>query len=227
MSFAAGADLSKERLRQGRAGVACGLALAFELGVALLERAQGRVGAADRALSGGAFGIALPLLCFFLVSRACGAANLREAVAPLARHGLGRRSLVLGLALPPALVAAAFAALGSVLVVCVTRGLGDPDLFRDIATSVWIGLVAGPAYVAAFIGFSALGRAGGGRSWLLLADFVLGAGSSFVAFPWPKSHVRNLLGGSATLELSQLAALLALLGTSLAFLGLGTLRNSR
>jgi hypothetical protein len=207
--------------------MACVLSLAFQLGVALLERAQGRVGAADRALAGGAFGIAVPLLSYFLVSRACGGRSLREAVAPLARHGLDRRQLLLGLAVPPALVAAALAALGGVLVVGVTRGLGDPLLGRDALTSLWIGLVSGPAYVAAFLGASALGRAGRGRSWLLLADFVLGAGDSFVALPWPKAHVRNLLGGSATLELSQLAALLALLGMSFAFLLLGVSRSPR
>ncbi|RYZ06933.1 MAG: hypothetical protein EOO73_14190 [Myxococcales bacterium] len=227
MSIAAGVDVARQRLRQGATGVACGLALAFEVGVALLERAQGRVGAADRALSGGAFGIALPLLSYFLVSRVCAGGNLREAVMPLARHGLDRRQLALGLAVPPALVAAAFAALGSVLVVCVARGFADPELAKDALTSLWIGLIAGPAYVAAFLGASALGRAGRGRSWLLLADFVLGAGTSFVAFPWPKAHVRNLLGGSATLDLSQLVALIALLGMSFAFLGLGVLRSPR
>jgi hypothetical protein len=227
VSVDAGISLAKERLRRGATGVACALAVVFEIGVALLERAQGRVGAADRALSGGAFGIALPLLCFFLVSRVCGASSLREAVAPLARHGLNRRALVLGVAVPPALIAAIFAALSGVLVVIVTRGPSDPDLARDSLSSLWIGLVSGPAYVAAFLGASALGRRGQGRSWLLLADFVLGAGDSFVAFPWPKAHVRNLLGGTATLELSQAAALVVLVGMSLAFMALGALRNPR
>jgi hypothetical protein len=227
VSVVAGIDLAKERLRQGATATACGLALAFELGVALLERAQGHVGAADRALSGGAFGIALPLLCYFLVGRVCSSARLGEAVTPLARHGLDRRTLALGLALPPALVAAAVSALGSVLVVCITRGPSDPELGRDVLTSIWIGIVSGPAYVAAFIGASAFGRGGRGRSWLLAADFVLGAGDSFWAFPWPKAHIRNLLGGSAALELSQLGALLALLGMSFAFLSLGLLRNQR
>lgn len=227
MTIAAGVDLAKERLRQGATTTACTMALALSLGVALLERAQGRVGAADRALSGGAFGIALPLLCYFLVGRVCGAAKLGEAVTPLARHGLDRRALALGLALPPALVAAAFSALSSVLVLCVTRGLSDPELGRDTLTSIWIGIVSGPAYVAAFLGASAFGRGGRGRAWLLAADFVLGAGDSFWAFPWPKAHIRNLLGGSAALELSQLGALLALLGTSFAFLSFGLLRNQR
>jgi hypothetical protein len=227
VSIAAGIDIAQQRLRQRSTFVACALALSFELGVALLERAQGRIGAADRALAGGAFGIALPLLCFFLVQRACAGASLADAVAPLARHGLDRRGLALGLSLPPALVAAVFGVLSSLLVVLVTRGFGDAKLSADVVTSLWIGLVAGVAYVAAFVGASAIGRNGQGRSWLLAADFLLGQSDSFLAIPWPKAHVRNLLGGSAALELPQTAALLVLLGTSFAFLWLGTLRNQR
>jgi hypothetical protein len=49
----------------------------------------------------------------------------------------------------------------------------------------------------------------------------------FWPFPWPKGHIRNLLGGGAVLELSQLGALLALLGMSFAFLWLGMLRARR
>ncbi len=227
MSVRAGIDLARERLRQRATLVAAGLALSFELGVAVLERARGALGAADRALSGGAFGVALPLFCYFLVGRVCNGASLREAVLPLARHGMDRRELTLGLSLPAALLAAGFAAFSSLAVVLVTRGLGDPALAGDALTSIWIGVVSGPAYVAALVGASAYGRRGQGRSWLVAADFLLGAGDSFLAFPWPKGHVRNLLGGTAVLELSQLGALLALLGTSLAFMWLGTLRNQR
>jgi hypothetical protein len=227
VSVVAGMQLARERLSQRSTGVACALALSFELGVALLERAQGRVGAADRALSGGAFGVALPLMGYFLVSRVCVGATSKDAVAPLARHGMDRYALTLGLTLPPALLAAVFAALSSLLVVLVTRGSGDARLLTDALTSLWIGLVAGVAYVVAFMGASAYGRGGRGRSWLLAADFVLGAGDSFLAFPWPKAHIRNLLGGSTALQLSQQGALLALLGTSFAFMLLGTLRNQR
>jgi len=227
VSISAGVDLARQRLAQRSTSVACLLALSFELGVAVLERGQGRMGAADRALTGGAFGIALPLLCYFLVGRVCASASLREAVAPLARHGMDRRALSLGLAVPPALLAAAFAAISSILVVLITRGWGDGKLLGDTLTSIWIGAVSGLAYVVAFVGASAYGRAGRGRSWLLAADFVLGAGDSFLAIPWPKAHVRNLLGGTPALELSQLGALLALLGMSFAFLWLGTLRNQR
>jgi hypothetical protein len=227
VSIRAGIDLGRERLSKRATLVAVALALSFELGVALLERAEGAVGAADRALSGGAFGIAVPLVSYFLVTRVCAASSLREALLPLARHGMDRRALTLGLAVPPALAAAAFAALSGVLVVLVTRGPGDPRLVTDALASLWIGLAAGGAYVAAFLGASALGRRGQGRFWLLVADFLLGAGDSFLALPWPKGHLRNLLGGSAVLQLSQFAALALLLGTSFAFLWLGTLRNQR
>lgn len=227
MSVAAGIDLGRERLRQRGTWLAIGLGLSFELGVALLERAHGFVGAADRALLGGAFGIALPLVCYFLVAQACGGASVRDALLPLARHGLDRRPLTLGLALPAAMLAAVFGGLGGVVVVLFTRGAGDPRFLADAWTSLWIGTVSGAAYVVAFMGASAFGRRGRGRVWLLAADFLLGAGDSFLAFPWPKGHVRNLLGGTAVLELSQMAALLALLGTSFAFLWLGTLRNQR
>lgn len=227
MSIRAGIDMAWQRLN-GRATLVAGaLALSFELGVALLERAQGAVGAADRALSGGAFGIALPLVSYFLVARVTDAKSLREGLLPLARHGMDRRALTLGLAIPPVLMAAGFAAVSSVLVVLVTRGPADPRLAADALTSLWIGLVAGAAYVAAFVGASAFGRRGQGRLWLLAADSLLGASDSFLALPWPKAHIRNLLGGSAVLELSQFAALVALLGTSFAFLWLGTLRNQR
>jgi len=227
VSIRAGIDMARQRLNGRATFVAGALALSFELGVALLERAAGAIGAADRALAGGAFGIALPLVSYFLVARVCSGTSLREALLPLARHGLDRRALTLGLAVPPALMAAAFAAVSGVLVVFVTRSPSDPRLAADAFASLWIGLVAGVAYVAAFVGASALGRHGRGRLWLLAADFLLGAGDSFVALPWPKGHVRNLLGGSAVLELSQLAALAALLGTSFAILWLGTLRTQR
>lgn len=227
MSIGAGLDLARARLDQRSTRVTLGLALAFELGVALLERAAGRVGAVDRALTGGAFGVALPLVCYFLVGQITGGTSLREALVPLSRHGLDRLRLSLGLAQPAALIAAAFAATSSLLVVLVTRGLGDPQLLPDAFTSLWIGLVAAVAYTAAFVGASAYGRRGQGRSWLLAADFLLGAGDSFLAFPWPKGHVRNLLGGSAVLELSWMGALFALLGTSFAFLWFGLVRNRR
>lgn len=227
MSVHAGIDMARQRLDQRATRVGSALAVVFEVGVALLERAQGHVGAVDRALTGGAFGVAVPLVCYFLVGQVTVGTSLSEALFPLSRHGADRRLLTLGLTLPAALWAAVFAASSSVLVVLVTRGFGDPRLAADALTSAWIGLVAGSCYVVAFTGASAFGRRGQGRGWLLVADFLLGGGRSFLAFPWPKGHVRNLLGGSPVLELSWPLALVALLGTSFAFLWLGVQRSQR
>jgi hypothetical protein len=227
MSVRAGIALGAARLREPGAASAGVLALAFVAGVALLERAQGAVGAADRALSGGAFGLALPLLCYFLVARVCASGNLREAVWPLSRHGVDGRALAIGLAVPPALAAAAFAAISAIAVVLITRGLHDPAWLGDTITSLWIGVASAFAYVVALVGASAIGQRGQGRIWLLAADFLLGAGSSLLALPWPKGHVRNLLGGVPVLEMSQLAAIVVMLGTSFAFLWLGALRSQR
>lgn len=227
MSLRGGLALSSARLREPGTLSACALGLCFELGVALLERAQGRVGATDRALTGGAFGVTLPLLCYWLVQRACGGSNLRDALLPLSRHGASRYELGLGLGVPPALIAALFAALSSVVVVGATRGLSDPLLLQDIATCLWIAVVSACAYTLAFVGASGYGPRGQGRIGLLAADFVLGAGGSFLALPWPKSHVRNLLGGAPVLELSQLGSLVLLLGTSFACLSAGLLHTKR
>ncbi len=227
MSIGLGARLAMTRLRQPGMLTAAALGLSFELGVALLERAQGRVGAVDRALSGGAFGIAIPLFCYLAVARTCGASSLREAVLPLSRHGANRQALIVGLALPPAFLAALFASLSSACVVLVTRGASDALLLRDVATCLWIGIFSGLGYALAFVGASAFGKGGRGRAWLLGADFLLGAGSSAIALPWPRGHVRNLLGGAPVLEFSQLAALVALLGMSFAFLALGLQKSGR
>jgi hypothetical protein len=227
VSVRAGVELARARLTERGVASAAVLAFVFELGVALLERAHGRAGAADRALGGGVFGFALPLFCYFVVSRLCASDNTNGALYVLARHGVDRRASFLGLALPGALVGAAFAAVSGMSVVLLTRGFSDAKLGGDVFVSAWIGAVAGAAYIAAFMGASAFGRHGRGRSWLLVADFLLGAGSSFLALPWPKGHLRNLLGGVPVLEMSQLAALLALLGTSFALLWLGALRSPR
>jgi len=215
------------RLREPGTLVAFLLGLFFEAGVALLERVQGRTGAVDRALSGGAFGLALPLFCYFVVTRACAASSVQAAAFPLARHGMNRSGLMLGLLLPASALGVAFAAASGIAVVTLTRGASDPAWVRDSLASVWIGGVAACAYSAAFLGASAFGRRGQGRLWLLGADFLLGAGSSFLALPWPKGHVRNLLGGAPVLELSQAAALGVLLGTSFAFLWFASLRVER
>jgi hypothetical protein len=42
-------------------------------------------------------------------------------------------------------------------------------------------------------------------------DWILGTGASLLALPWPRAHIKNLLGGEPLLGLPQWSATLALL----------------
>jgi hypothetical protein len=53
----------------------------------------------------------------------------------------------------------------------------------------------------------------------LIGDWVFGGGTSAIALPWPRAHVRALLGGPAPLGLtpSESALVLAALGLLASF----------
>jgi hypothetical protein len=75
----------------------------------------------------------------------------------------------------------------------------DAATLSDALTTAWIGALGGAAY-AVFLSFGSLfGRAGGGRLLGLVVDFTIGAGSSAGAAPWPRAHVRSLIGGELVL----------------------------
>jgi hypothetical protein len=217
-AYAAGARLGWARLSTRATLIAFGAALAAVMLFALFERVEDRAFAADRALTGVVFGLAVPLYCFALAELATSRTTLFDAVGALSRHGLPRPSLAQGLigsiVAPSALGSLAF----GVVAVLVTRGPFDPLLARDLLAVSWIGALAGAGYAGLFALGSTFRR---GRLWLLLADWLLGAGTGFLALPWPRGHVRNLLGYSPVLDLSQAAAafslvLLALLGSLIA-----------
>jgi len=178
---------------------------------ALLERKFAPFGAADRALSGAGLGVALPLLAYALLDAGLGNQRLRRCLEPIARHGGDVRAAGAG-ALAAFCVVLAFAgALLAAVAVLAARSMGDPMLGRDLAASVWIGALAGAAYAGWFALGSTFGQRGGGRKWVLALDFVLGATSGVLALPWPRAHVRNLLGGAPPFDLGQGAASLGLL----------------
>lgn len=190
--------------------------------VSLLQRRAVPLLAADRALAGVTFGIALPLLAYGSVARALGGARVDSAVAELARHGASRRSSTLGVQLALSLVLALAGAMLAALAVLVTRAPADPRLASDLAISSWIGALGGAAYAGCFLFGSTFGTSGGGRFWLLALDWVLGAGTTAVALPWPRGHLMNLLGEPPVLGLPQWSATLALLALCTGF-GLLTL----
>jgi hypothetical protein len=219
-AYAAGARLGWTRLWTRATWLSFGAALVAVALIALFERVEERAYAADRALTGVVFGLAVPLYCFALSELASNRSTLFDAVGPLSRHGLPRPALAQGLiGSTLALSALGGLALG-LIAVLVTRGPFDPHFARDVMAVSWIGALAGAGYAGLFALGSTFRR---GRLWLLLGDWLLGAGTGFLALPWPRGHVRNLVGYSPVLDLSQPAAALALLLLAL----LGSLVASR
>jgi hypothetical protein len=174
-------------------------------------------------LRGAAFGLVLPLVAFVLSERLAGnpAALLRS---PWARYGADRRALALGrlsvAVLACAAVGVAVALLGYILTRLGSGALAPAaPLASELSALVWLGAVGGAAYAALFAAATLWGRHWG-RAALLLADWILGAGVGASALPFPRAHLRALLGGSSVLELGDLGSssalvLLALIGAAL------------
>jgi hypothetical protein len=217
-AYAAGARLGWTRLWSRATFASFGAALGAVALIALFERVEDRALAVDRTLTGAAFGLAVPLYCFALAELATSRATLFDAVGPLSRHGLPRPPLAQGLIGSTLVLSALGGLVFGLVAVLVTRGPSDPRFARDLVAVSWIGALGGAGYAGLFALGSTFRR---GRLWLLLADWLLGAGTGFLALPWPRGHVRNLLGYSPVLDLSQPAAafalvLLALLGSLIA-----------
>ncbi|MCK6531388.1 MAG: hypothetical protein L6Q84_00340 [Polyangiaceae bacterium] len=226
-----GVAIGMKLVRHRLASVSSVLGVVFAIGavfvVALLLRRTGSNLAADRALSGIALGLALPLLAHGTVARALGGAHFEAALAEPARHGGNRREIALGVGLALSLVLAMSGALVAAVAVLVVRAPADPALVRDLVTSSWIGALAGASYAAWFCLASTVGRSGGGRMVALFVDFVAGASAGLSAMFWPRGHVRNLLGGEPVWAMPQWSATLALLLLAGGYLALGVWRVRR
>jgi hypothetical protein len=218
-----GITLARERLRGPTAALVLLMSCATLFAISVLERQSDAATAPDDALSGAVFGIALPLLAYFVSERACAGQRLERSVDGVARYGSNRRSALFGLLLASALCTAFASALLTVAALLGAHAPHSPSLGSDLRTSVGISLIAGAVYALYFGAASLLGKRGGGRKWALIIDFVLGAGGSALAVPWPRGHVRNLLGGEPVIELSQPSAWVALtvIGVACAALSVG------
>ena len=185
------------------AGVLAGLG--FAVVVALLERRTGP-GAADRSLTGAAFGLVLPLVAWCVVQKSCLGTRLELAFADLARHGADRRWLALGQLVAAAVVCAGVGVCLGGFGVLAARGTKDPIILTDMWASVSVGALAGAAYACWFTLGSAFGKQGGGRTAFLGLDWFFGSTASALALAFPRGHIQNLLGASAPLGASQAAS---------------------
>ena len=222
-----GARLAAARLGKRWGLVAALASLAFVAATAVAERSSDSHLAAERTLLGAVFGLALPLLAYFTVGRALGDSGITSGVAPLARHGASRRSALLGVGLVSTLSLALSAAVLALVGVVFSRGVDGPGLARDVLTSGWVGLVGGLSYSALFLLGSAVGASGWGRFGLLLADWMLGSGTTLAAAVWPRGHLRSLLGADPLLDMPPWSATLTLAGLATVYFGAAFWRTPR
>ena len=203
------------------------LALAFAALVAVLERRVGGSGAADRSLTGAAFGLVLPLAAWASIRNACRRRRLDEVFSELAQHGADRRLLALGQAAASIVLCLAIGVLVGTLTVLSARGLHDPAMWHDVWASASVGALAGAAYACWFSFGASFGQRGGGRTAFLLLDWVLGSSASLLALPLPRAHILNLLGATPPLGISQTVSGLMLLGLTFLLLALAISRIPR
>ncbi|NUP13507.1 MAG: hypothetical protein HOW73_46310 [Polyangiaceae bacterium] len=209
VSARAGARMAIARL-QGRAAIAVAfVALVVPIIVALVERREATAGASDRALST-VFRFVVPLLTFSLSQLPIGGKNLRDAVWPAARFGLHRGFVALGHVAVGGAAGAIASLLAAVVAVLVARlgapsGPSDMTLASDVVATIWIAPLVAFAYAAWFGLGATFGRSGGGRGYVLLADFLVGSLGVFGVL-LPRGSAYNLIGLSAPLDVPQRAA---------------------
>jgi hypothetical protein len=216
-AFGFGARMAGRALASRAAVIALVTAVLAAVTLGAVERRRSPLEAADRLLTVVAE-LVVPLLVLALVRRAV-AGRLEDALWPAARFGLPRRHVALGVTL-----ATTALALGATLCV-VWFGLGaayglGTGLFGDAVTTSGVMCLGAAAYTAWFLVGASFGRRGGGVVVVLVLDFTLGAGEGALAAPWPRPHLRNLLGGTPLLGASPREASIVLLGLAV-ILGLG------
>ncbi len=194
--------------RLGKRWAVASLALA-SVGCALgvgVERLVNPSYAADHALLGVTFGLSVPLLAWLTVGRVF-PTSLEQSLESLAECGADRRQAACWAAGALALwLAGAGSWLG--LITALLGNYRTDELWFDLGTCAWVGALGAASY-GLLHAFSTLwGRQG--RVVALVLDWVLGAGAGFVAAFWPRSHLRNLLGGTDVLALTQWQSAIAL-----------------
>jgi hypothetical protein len=219
MSVSLGASLGKTRLVRRSSLVLLALGAFFVSIIGVLERATEPAYALDRTLLGVGFGLSLPIFAYLLFESVLERSNATALVSPLARHGADARTATFGLVASLAAASALAGLTFAVVSLLATTGAG-PRFFSELFPCVWSGALSGLAYAGLFALGSRFNRFG--RVAVLLGDWLLGAGSSIFALPWPRAHVRSLFGGEPVLDLSQLASLAFLVAIAFA----GTLATS-
>jgi len=192
--------------------------------VAMAEKRTALLGAAGRALEGQVFGFIVPIALLWISMRVLEPLRLDAATSPLARFGLSRRSVALGLIAASMVAGALVAAIAAAIAAGAAHDPTAPALAFDLYTSAWIGALTACAYVGLFALGSTFGAKGGGRYWAFAFDILFGGTSGVAALLAPRAHAQNLLGGEPPLLLSQPASMALLVVIAAGFTSLALAR---
>lgn len=214
-------------VRTPRALLSLAAWLVLGVGFAVAARSGGAANGADHVLVSAYGALVLPLLTYTLVGAVLGGRSLAASTAPVVSFGAtpGRAAAV-----TVSVAVVAGVVLGGALaatVALVAHGSGDPPVASDAAASAYAGALGGAAYVAWFALGASFGKRGGGRTGLLVLDWVLGLGHGAVALVTPRAHLRSLLGGAGPMEWSGRASAAALVVLALLCALLAVRRASR
>jgi hypothetical protein len=187
------------------------------IAIAGLLEAQGVIGANSvrriefDLLPGATFGLVIPLFAFAASSRLDSRFEVLMR-ATWARQGDSRRVYALGRLTFPAVLASVVGVVAGVFAVGLSLASSEPlgsvplgAVPTGSTTALFV--LIGTAVLAAATYTGALGLAqlvGGtwARAAFLFVDWLLGSTNGFLALPWPRAHVRALLGGAPVLGLS-------------------------
>lgn len=205
------------RLRTPRPLLVLGAWSLLTLGFGLAARARGSAHGADHVLVDAFGALILPLLAYTLVGAVVGGRSLTASTAPLVSFGAAP---VRAASVTVAIAVAACMTLGALLAALaalVAHGASDPPAAGDALASAYGGALGGAAYAAWFAFGATLGRRGGGRTVLLVLDWVLGIGTGVMGVVTPRAHLRNLLGGAPPMGWPERASALALVVLAVVF----------
>lgn len=225
-AIAIGFAVGRERVLRRPTALSALLGAALVIVGAVIERHAGAAGAVDRALAG-TFHVVIPLVSFGIAAEAAGRGHLRESLWPIARYGVARREVALGLIAMAILVAAGLAAVFAVGSVALAHGPGEPPVLRDAFQCAWIAALTASAYTAWFsLGTTFL--KGGRGLWIPLGvDFLAGGSTGLTGAVLPRGNAESLLGGAAPMHLPQAASSGILLGSAVVLTLLAALRCRR
>jgi hypothetical protein len=172
---------------------------------AIVVRMRSEPSGADHVMRGSFGTIVVPLVAFAVVGAVVGGGGMRRGIRGVVALGAEPREAALATVGVAVAVMAVIGGVAAFVVCALAHGSADPPLLRDLPMSFGVGALGGAAYAAYFSAGSAIGR-GAMRGVFLALDWVIGSGAGFGSLFTPRAHVRSLLGGAPTFELSSRAS---------------------